>query len=73
MTIIYCDICGKELKHGNAGCRVLKACDDCAMRLINHVKGILGSVPAAERYVPTGTTEIELLFSYYEWRDKRER
>ena len=45
MTIIYCDICGKELKRGDAGCRVLiseyraEACDDCAKRLINYVKG----------------------------------
>ena len=44
MTVIYCDLCGRALERGDAGCRVLiseykaDACDDCAKKLISYVK-----------------------------------
>ncbi len=44
MTIIYCDLCGKALDKGDAGCRVsiseykADSCDDCAKKLITFVK-----------------------------------
>jgi hypothetical protein len=46
MTIIYRDLCGSPLEHGNSGVRVpisefkADSCDACAKKLIAHVKGL---------------------------------
>lgn len=44
MTIIYCDLCGKELDKGDSGTSVaiseykVDSCDSCAKKLIAYVK-----------------------------------
>lgn len=44
MTVIYCDLCGKSLEKGDAGCMVriseykADCCEECAKRMINCIK-----------------------------------